>query len=83
MIDTPIHRDIFHSASRLTAKTAFLSESREESNDEKTPSTSVGELRTTVRNVSGNLSSLRPYAEAIGVSFSARDGNAACSKALS
>ena len=83
MIDTPTCRDTFHSASRLTAKTVFLSELREESSDDKTPSTSVGELRTIVRNESGNLSSLRPYAEAIGVSFSARDGNAACSKALS
>ena len=76
MIDTPTRRDKFHSASRLTARTAFSSESRGEKSDDITPSTSVGESRTMVRNESGNLSSLRPYADAIGVSFSAKDGNA-------
>jgi hypothetical protein len=83
MIDTPIRRETFHSASKLTAKAALLSKSSEESSDDKTPSTSVGESRTTVCNESGNFSSLRPYAEAIGVRFSAREGNAAYSRALS
>jgi hypothetical protein len=76
MIETPVVRDIFHSASKLTFMELFSDVSRRAMYEEIVASINSGDTRTWNFIVSGKSSDLRPYAAASGVRFCASDGNA-------